>query len=296
MAIRLRPVPKLTPSTASKDAPPSRARRSPVSATSPESYWQLKKDPALESPMLMQGNVDRQLPGTNAFSFDKIFEGYQSTVDVYRSLAKPIVDHVVEGRHGTIFAYGQTGAGKTFTMQGTNLAQQVRQYGLVQLAVTDILEQMESKADDRGFSLKAQFFEIYNEQVRDLLGERGVLTIREKNDKGVKNVSVDASEEPIRSAEDVAYLLATGNDNRTSAATSMNARSSRSHAIFRLLLESYSKSNPATRQRSVLNLVDLAGSENSHQAGVDGVRKAETGKINQRYGFISGTCLLSLHH
>jgi kinesin family protein 11 len=281
-----------------------------------EAAWNVTTSANQKDPVLVQADAARQVPGRNLFSFDDIFHGHQSTVEVYRTVAKPVVDAVVTGRHGTVFAYGQTGSGKTHTMQGNSAEDHsatghVVSFGIVQMAAIDMLEQMRRHGDEREYTLHAQFFEIYNEQVRDLLhsvkstdygdssdrlktcastcssskGDLTVLTVREeRGPDGKTSATVNAHKARVKSVHDIASILEQGNLNRACAATSMNAQSSRSHAIFRLTLESHAKDSMDARvRRSVLNLVDLAGSENTSQSGVTGIRKKEAGKINQRY-------------
>jgi len=173
-------------------------------------------------------------------------------------------------------------------------------FGIIQMAAVDLFQTISSSAGQREYVVKAQYFEIYNEQIRDLLVtttnasskqtsggsprerdtpvELPVLSARE--DPITRSVYVNAYEKEVSGVEDVVRLLQQGNRNRACAATNLNALSSRSHAIFRLLLESRGQ---GAMRSSVLNMVDLAGSENSKQAGVSGARKREGGKINQRY-------------
>jgi centromeric protein E len=182
--------------------------------------------------------------------------------------------------------------GKTFTMQGGGNSVDT---GIIQMAAVDLFRMIESSAQ-REYVVKAQYFEIYNEQIRDLLLkttttsekmnsllELPILSAQE--DPVTRNVHVNAHEVKVNGVDDVCRLLSQGNRNRACAATNLNAQSSRSHAIFRLLLESReSRELPddQTMRVSVLNMVDLAGSENSKSAGVTGIRKREGGKINQR--------------
>ena len=225
------------------------------------------------------------------FGFDAVFCTDASTADVYQQSVQPVVAAVAQGKHGTVLAYGPTGSGKTYTMQGGQQAE-----GVVQLAVTDLLATCPESV------LTAQFFEVYNEQVRDLLlldkeeesptprrSNTGSMRPRSSSEEedSVLNLSyeadgtatVQARSHGIQTVSDVVDLLQRGNRRRSSAATALNAQSSRSHAIFRLQLETR---DGASVRRSVLNLVDLAGSENSKQAGISGMQKRETGKINQR--------------
>jgi centromeric protein E len=279
VAIRLRPL--VSESAPEKTTPPSgrtgRRRQEGESAG-----W------STSSNGLVQKDVAKPISGRHLFSFDSIFDGADGTAKVYHEVGKPIVTAVARARHGTIFAYGPTGSGKTFTMFGDT-----KQPGIVQMAVQDLLDHMKLNRSDWDSMLNAQFFEVYNEQIRDLLVETNLNECRLESDDlrcneatgaSFRNYGkVDACEKCMETMEDVESLLLRGHRNRASAATSLNAHSSRSHAIVRLLLESRSKSNSGVVRRSVLNLVDLAGSENSKHAGISGVQKRETGNINQRY-------------
>jgi centromeric protein E len=183
-------------------------------------------------------------------------------------------------------------------MQGCGENADTTNLGIIQMAAVDLFRMIESPASQREYVVKAQYFEIYNEQIRDLLSadtkttcgktdfllELPVLSARE--DPVTQNVHVNAYEEKVNGVDDVCRLLWQGNQNRACAVTNLNAQSSRSHAIFRLLLESRERGvgelGDQTMRVSVINMVDLAGSENSLKAGVTGIRMREGGKINQR--------------
>lgn len=217
------------------------------------------------------------------------------TKTVYNDLVKPIVLSAATGQHGTVFVYGQTGSGKTYTMQGGDLDPFIgsRPKGIIQMAAADIFDRIESSGT-RDWTIKASFFEVYNEEVRDLLVPDDndslssicshsclpVLAVREDSSG---NVRVKAHEEPVTSIQDVSRVLHKGNAHRACGATLKNSRSSRSHAIFRLSIESRPKHTTDDGSNmvrsSVLNLVDLAGSENGITNA--GVRRREGGKINQ---------------
>jgi hypothetical protein len=247
---------------------------------------------------LLQNGASRKTPGRTAFSFDAVFDERSHTSQLYQDIARPIVKGVASGRHGTIFSYGQTGSGKTHTMQGCGENADTTNLGIIQMAAVDLFRMIESPASQREYVVKAQYFEIYNEQIRDLLSadtkttcgktdfllELPVLSARE--DPVTQNVHVNAYEEKVNGVDDVCRLLWQGNQNRACAVTNLNAQSSRSHAIFRLLLESRERGvgelGDQTMRVSVINMVDLAGSENSLKAGVTGIRMREGGKINQR--------------
>jgi hypothetical protein len=247
----------------------------------------------------LQKGASRKTPGRTVFAFDAVFDESSHTSQVYQDIARPIVKGVASGRHGTIFSYGQTGSGKTHTMQGCGESMDAANLGIIQMAAVDLFRMIESSSSLREYVVKAQYFEIYNEQIRDLLLADNTKTTRGKTDSLLQlpilsaredpvtqNVHVNAYEEKVNGIDDVCRLLWQGNHNRACAVTNSNAQSSRSHAIFRLALESRERGvgelGDQTMRVSVLNMVDLAGSENSMKAGVTGIRKREGGNINQR--------------
>ena len=240
-----------------------------------------------------------RVTGRTFFTFDKTFGEDADTKTVYESCAKGIVDSVVSGLNGTIFAYGQTSSGKTFTMQGSGtIAQGSASHsgGIVHMAANDIFRHIQSNPD-RMFLVRASFLEIYNEEVRDLLSpDQKVLQIREDPRRGV---FVKSHEEFVTDYESLLQVLFTGEKSRAFAATAMNERSSRSHTIFRITIESRVKTDEKENEESddednsitsrpdgavrvaTLNLVDLAGSESVRHTGATGDRQKEGGMINQ---------------
>ena len=249
--------------------------------------------------------LKEKITGRNFFTFDKTFGEQTNNKQVYDSVAKGIVNSVVDGLNGTIFAYGQTSSGKTYTMQGAgNLEQGLGgEGGVVHMAANDIFSQI-TKQQGRNFLVRVSFLEIYNEEVRDLLGDTSnTLQIREDPRRGV---FVQSEEEIVTNFDDLLKVLVQGDKSRTFASTGMNERSSRSHTILRITIESRekpslddsmdsdddmdiennnTKSDGAVRI-STLNLVDLAGSESVRHTGATGDRQKEGGLINQRYVMI----------
>lgn len=231
--------------------------------------------------------MPESVQGKNFFTYDKVFGEASSTKEVYDSVAKGIVGSACKGLHGTIFAYGQTSSGKTFTMQGSGTIEEGAQGGggIVHMAASEIFSYIAGTVE-REFSVRASFLEIYNEEVRDLLSnDSRVLQIREDPMKGV---FVEAEEKPVHDFETLLNILFQGDKSRKFAQTSMNERSSRSHTIFRITIESKQASgeNSASDgaiQVSTLNLVDLAGSESVRHTGATGDRQVEGGMINRRY-------------
>jgi centromeric protein E len=242
--------------------------------------------------------LSERVTGRTFFTFDKTFGEDTDNRQVYESVAKDIVGSVVQGLNGTIFAYGQTSSGKTYTMQGSgNLEEGLSgdsEGGLVHMAADDIFSRIREQPD-RLFLVRVSFLEIYNEEVRDLLGvPNQTLQIREDPRRGV---FVQAVEEVVTDFESLLRILVRGDKARIFAATGMNERSSRSHTILRVTIESREKDitdesydNNQNRipegdgavRISTLNLVDLAGSESVRHTGATGERQKEGGLINQR--------------
>ncbi len=252
--------------------------------------------------------LQQRISGRNTFFFDKVFGEKSSTHEVYSDVAQGIVESVVNGLNGTIFAYGQTSSGKTFTMQGSGTIEDGSGGGggVVHMAAKDIFSQI-SNDPERVFLLRVSFIEIYNEEVRDLLvtGNDKVLKIREDPTRGV---FVDATENIVTDVQTLLGTLFAGEKHRAFASTAMNDRSSRSHTVFRITVESRKRKqsnsgdsdesdgddddsiadstsdydNDEAVRISTLNLVDLAGSESVKHTGATGERLIEGAKINQR--------------
>lgn len=209
-------------------------------------------------------------------------------------MAEGLVWSAMDGFNATIFAYGQTGSGKTFTMKG-NLR---RNPGIIPLAVQDLFEYIK-QTPEREFLLRVSYFEIYNEIINDLLEpESQNLNIRESKTRGIFIESL--REEIVRSPEQCMSLLAAGESHRHISATTFNKHSSRSHTIFRVVIESKDRQQvplgdvgPATKvfvnppgvavRVSCLNLIDLAGSEkaSAHTGRDPKARRTEGSYINK---------------
>ena len=189
----------------------------------------------------------------------------------------------------TIFAYGQTSTGKTYTMQG-NIP---NNEGIIPQTIYEIFDKLKSSPEIINYKIKISFIEIYNENINDLLDNTKTnLELRETSNKEV--IVVNLTEHTINSKEDAINLLLKGNDSRTVASTKLNEKSSRSHSIFRLNIEITKKKNfnditPVKKNNnyeeifltSQINLIDLAGSENSNKTGCVGIRLKEGSNINK---------------
>jgi len=224
------------------------------------------------------------------FTYDNVYDDDSLQKDVYNETAFPLVKSVMEGYNGTIFAYGQTGCGKTFTMEGVRSDPNLR--GIIPRTFDQIFEaiatsgasQSGSSPDEEVKYLVAiSYVEIYNEEVRDLLGNNPKLRldIKEDPDRGVFIKGLSAPE--VTSVQQIEHWMEAGNRNRSVGATAMNAQSSRSHSIFTVRIETSTMVAGSSDQHikaGKLNLVDLAGSERQSKTEATGDRLKEAQKIN----------------
>ncbi|XP_028103312.1 kinesin-like protein KIN-7G isoform X2 [Camellia sinensis] len=213
---------------------------------------------------------DRSMYPT-AYTFDRVFRSDCSTKEVYEKGAKGVALSVVSGINSTVFAYGQTSSGKTFTMTG-----------ITEYAIADIYDYIE-KHNEREFLLKFSAMEIYNESVRDLLSTDST-PLRLLDDPERGTVIEKLTEEPLRDWNHVMELLSICEAQRQIGETALNETSSRSHQIIRLTIESSAKQflgkdNLSTLTAAV-NFVDLAGSERASQSLSVGTRLKEGCHIN----------------
>ncbi|GAB7349628.1 hypothetical protein MBLNU459_g0310t1 [Dothideomycetes sp. NU459] len=224
------------------------------------------------------------------YLYDNVFSAHDNNARVYDSAAKRLVRRVMEGYHGTVFAYGMTGTGKTFSMQGT-----AQSPGVIPLAITDIFSYIREKPD-REFLLRVSYLEIYNEKIYDLLSPSSVagqqqeeIKLREDSRRGV--YATPLKEEIVQSPNQLLRVIARGDQARKVASTQFNSRSSRSHAVVQIVVESRERSGgliadvrkvdnimPGGVLVSTLSLIDLAGSE---KAADNKERRTEGAHINK---------------
>eukprot|EP01083_Nonionella_stella_P060713 158409_1 len=218
------------------------------------------------------------------FTFDSVYPDSADQCRVYETTAKHSVLSALEGYNASIIAYGQTSAGKTYTMEGF---ESERLRGIIPRAIEDIFNFIESKASPTmRFLVRASYLQIYNDVISDLLkSDRTNLQIREDKKKGVYVANL--SEWVVRSCEEIYGLIQRGAAVRATCATNLNAISSRSHAIFMIIVEQ-NEITPNGNGEAVnnikigkLNLVDLAGSERVRISGAEGQRLEESKNINQ---------------
>lgn len=258
----------------------------------------ISMDPVTQSTTLKAPSQDTSKPRSQArgkvledkhFTFDRSFWShdendphYADQEDVYNSLGEEFLDHNFEGYHTCIFAYGQTGSGKSYTMMGTP-----ENPGLIPRTCQDLFERIEAaESPDVTFHVRVSYFEVYNEHVRDLLAPKTdppyYLKIRESPKDGpyVK----DLTDVPVRSYADILKLMRKGDASRTVASTKMNDTSSRSHAVFTIMLKQihHDMSTDETTERTArIRLVDLAGSERAKATEATGQRLREGSNINK---------------
>ncbi|XP_016463214.1 kinesin-like protein KIN-7E [Nicotiana tabacum] len=225
-----------------------------------------------ETTILYRNSLQERSGLPTAYTFDRVYRGDCSTREVYEGGTKDIALSVVSGINSTIFAYGQTSSGKTYTMNG-----------ITEFTVTDIYDYMQ-RHEERAFVLKFSAMEIYNEVVRDLLSSDSTpLRLLDDPEKGT--IIEKLTEETLRDWDHLKELLSICEAQRQIGETYLNENSSRSHQILRLTIESSArefigKDNKTTLSASV-NFVDLAGSERASQALSVGQRLKEGCHINR---------------
>lgn len=241
------------------------------------------------------------------YRYDNVFSPHDQNARVYDNAAKRLVRRVMEGYHGTVFAYGMTGTGKTFSMQGTASSP-----GVIPLAITDIFSYIRENPS-REFLLRVSYLEIYNEKIYDLLNQstpgaqQEEIKLREDSKRGV--YATPLKEEIVQSPNQLLRVIARGDLARRTGSTQFNARSSRSHAVVQIVVESRARAQDhgpyfekETRRAdrimpggvlvSMLSLIDLAGSE---KAADNKERRTEGSHINKSL-LTLGTVIGRLSH
>ncbi|ROL41276.1 Kinesin-like protein KIF3C [Anabarilius grahami] len=213
------------------------------------------------------------------FTFDSVYDWSSKQMELYDETFRPLVDSVLFGFNGTIFAYGQTGTGKTYTMEGVRNDPDRR--GVIPNSFEHIFTHI-SRSQNQQYLVRASYLEIYQEEIRDLLSKDQMrrLELKERPDTGV--YVKDLSSFVTKSVREIEHVMNVGNQNRSVGATNMNEHSSRSHAIFVITIECSELGLDGENHIRVgkLNLVDLAGSERQTKTGAQGERLKEATKIN----------------
>ncbi|KAL7681113.1 putative kinesin-like protein [Plasmopara halstedii] len=215
------------------------------------------------------------------YTFDRVYGQYSTQKDVFTSIVRPAVDEALAGYNCTVFAYGQTGTGKTYTMQG-DLYPTSETAGIIPRSVHYIFDSLEASREE--FSVRVSFLQLYNEELKDLLDPDTDKKLRLMEDTKKGGIyCMNLLEVTATTAKHVYELVNTGVKNRITSETLMNENSSRSHSIFTIRI--HSKEHNATGEDLLrvgqLNLVDLAGSECVGRSGARNARAREAGTINQ---------------
>ncbi|XP_037684487.1 kinesin-like protein KIF1B isoform X7 [Choloepus didactylus] len=225
-----------------------------------------------------------------SFSFDYSYWSHTSSEDpcfasqnrVYNDIGKEMLLHAFEGYNVCIFAYGQTGAGKSYTMMGK---QEGGQAGIIPQLCEELFEKINDNCNEEmSYSVEVSYMEIYCERVRDLLNPKNKGNLRVREHPLLGPYVEDLSKLAVTSYTDIADLMDAGNKARTVAATNMNETSSRSHAVFTIVFTQKkhdAETNLSTEKVSKISLVDLAGSERADSTGAKGTRLKEGANINK---------------
>nr|AIN36848.1 KIF3B [Eriocheir sinensis] len=213
------------------------------------------------------------------FTFDAVYDWNSKQQELYDETFRPLINSVLSGFNGTIFAYGQTGTGKTYTMEG--IRDDSDQRGVIPNSFEHIFSYI-ARSSNQQFLIRASYLEIYQEEIRDLLGkdQKRRLELKERPDTGV--FVKDLQQFVCKSVNEIQHVMTVGNQNRAVGSTNMNLHSSRSHAIFIITIEcsTMDEKGRSTIRVGKLNLVDLAGSERQSKTGTAGERLKEATKIN----------------
>ncbi|XP_002437142.2 kinesin-like protein KIN-14M isoform X2 [Sorghum bicolor] len=229
---------------------------------------------------LVIANPTRGKDGSKSFKFNKVLGPTASQDEVFKDI-EPLIRSVLDGYNVCIFAYGQTGSGKTYTMTGPENATE-NERGVNYRALNDLFHISHNRGDTIMYEINVQMIEIYNEQIRDLLGSNGsekkleIMNVSQPNGLVVP----DATLHPVNSASDVIELMRIGLANRAVGSTVLNERSSRSHSVVTIHIRGVDLKTGATI-RGALHLVDLAGSERVDRSAVTGNRLKEAQHINK---------------
>ena len=200
------------------------------------------------------------------FTYDKVFPSDTNQKTIFDIVAKPLITAAFEGINGTLFCYGQTSSGKTYTMEGIPTDNNLM--GVIPRMMQLIFDTINSGSPDIEFSVKCQYYQIYNEKIQDLIDTRKAdLAIREDKNKGIW--VEDCTEEYVESEQEMFNFFQNGASNRAVAATKMNALSSRSHSLFAVIIYQRNIITESSKTGKIY-FVDLAGSEKMSKAGIEG--------------------------
>nr|XP_023030388.1 kinesin-like protein Klp68D [Leptinotarsa decemlineata] len=223
----------------------------------------------VENPKARSENEKKKI-----FTYDSVYDESSTQQNLYDETVRPLVASVLDGYNGCVFAYGQTGTGKTHTMEGLE-----EDPGIIPRAFSQIWAHID-RTTGVEFLVSVRYLEIYMEEIRDLLRLKNSKPheLREMTGEGV--IVTNLHSQTCQSAKDMVRAMKVGNANRTTGMTNMNEHSSRSHAIFQIVIE-MAEEHSKSIKIGKLNLVDLAGSERQSKTGATGDRLKEATKINK---------------
>ncbi|WAQ95609.1 KIF19-like protein [Mya arenaria] len=242
-------------------------------------------DPMEDPEDILRANRTRE----KQFVFDTCFDGGSTQAEVYESSTKFLIDNVITGYNATVFAYGATGAGKTYTMLGTD-----DDPGIMARTLNDLFISMAKTREDMKYKVTLSYLEIYNEMIRDLLNpSSGILDLREDAKGGIQVAGL--TEVKARSTDEVMGLLLQGNTQRTQEPTAANKTSSRSHAVLQVIVRQQNRVKNTMQEvrTGKLFLIDLAGSERAANTHNRGKRMVEGAHINRSL-LALGNCINAL--
>ncbi|KAL0871023.1 hypothetical protein ABMA27_004836 [Loxostege sticticalis] len=239
----------------------------------------------ITNPKAPPGNKE----GVKSFNFDFSYWShnpndpeFSSQIMVYKDIGEEMLQHAFDGYNICIFAYGQTGAGKSYTMMGRG---EEGQEGIIPQICKDLFRRIrQTTSEDLKYSVEVSYMEIYCERVRDLLNPKNKGNLRVREHPALGPYVEDLSKLAVTSFQDINDLIDEGNKARTVAATNMNETSSRSHAVFTIFFtqQRHDKTTDLMSEKvSKISLVDLAGSERADSTGAKGTRLKEGANINK---------------
>ncbi|NXP18606.1 KIF19 protein, partial [Scytalopus superciliaris] len=242
-------------------------------------------DPSEDPDDILRANRSRE----KTFVFDMVFDNTATQEEVYVSTTKSLIGGVISGYNATIFAYGPTGTGKTYTMLGTD-----SEPGIYVRALDDLFKGLEATAEEMDYTVSMSYLEIYNEVIRDLLNpSSGFLDLREDSRGSIQIAGL--TEVSTTNAQEITQLLVKGNKQRTQEPTAANGASSRSHAVLQVTVTQRSPRRGTGEEVRLgkLFMVDLAGSERAAQTQNRGKRMKEGAHINRSL-LALGNCINAL--
>lgn len=229
------------------------------------------------------------IPQNKFYTFDNVFDSKAKQIDIYRSVVEPLVDQVIEGYNCTVFAYGQTGTGKTYTMVGDRSDKEVSweddpTSGIIPRAIDQLIDLLQCQETE--YTIRVSFLELYNEDAYDLLSpitDGNKLRIYNDSERKGSVIISGLVELIVKTKAEIYEILEKGSFKRQTAPTLMNACSSRSHSIFSVTvhIKETTLEGEEVVKMGKLNLVDLAGSENIGRSGAVEERAREASNINK---------------